>query len=103
MVQATVQDSGSVTPAECRGWQPIETVPKDGSVILIVDMTDRYPNVQAASWWPERDNKFPWTLFEGNNGRDGLNALDARFPPTHWMPLPKPPQNDDRTVIPTVA
>lgn len=53
------------------GWQPIETAPKDGGIILVWD------DGVALAWWHEQGY---WTEDEGMISR-----------PTHWMPLPKPP------------
>lgn len=82
-------------------WQPIETAPKDGRAILIyqpnghpfgrrerhydfdhrgqvkncAEYDDRY---YAIGYWR------PW------GGWGNRNAADVH--PTHWMPLPEPPQ-----------
>ncbi|WP_081066081.1 DUF551 domain-containing protein [Burkholderia cepacia] len=62
------------------GWQPIETVPKDGTeVVLLFDdevelLGKTRPRVRAASWFVD------WTIpYRRDN------------PPTHWMPLPAAP------------
>lgn len=62
------------------GWQPIETVPKDGTeVVLLFDdevalLGKTRPRVRAASWLVD------WTIpYRRDN------------PPTHWMPLPAAP------------
>lgn len=58
-------------------WQPIETAPKDGTLVLTIGHPDtRIPsifNFKGKSWGPE--------IF-----------LDGGYYPTHWMPLPKPPK-----------
>lgn len=74
-----------------RGWQPIETAPKDGARVLLAKFgwaEDMEGNNEyrlffsvSGSWWTERDY---WT--------DGLEKL---IPPTHWMPLPAPPQDTE--------
>lgn len=62
-------------------WQPIDTAPKDGTVLLLVPT--RY-----AKWnkWLPMAGKWIgfWVIF---------NADEAvqRVEPTHWMPLPAPP------------
>jgi hypothetical protein len=68
-------------------WQPIETAPKDGTRILAY-WPDIYANssaVQCETWWgPWGNSKSTWqTVWEW---ADGPNC------PTHWMPLPEPPQ-----------
>lgn len=59
-------------------WQPIETAPKDGQVILICA-----GNAVASVYW---DDEFTWVSTE-----DNLMAHIVHDDPTHWMPLPEPP------------
>lgn len=61
-------------------WQPIETAPKDGSVVLVydADLAKLY-RVQTAFW---NDHLSNWQVCD-----DDSDDVD----PTHWMPLPKPP------------
>jgi hypothetical protein len=54
-------------------WQPIETAPKDGTIIIIDGGT--------AEWNP---NKFGWFSHQGQ-------AI-IQWNVTHWMPLPKLPK-----------
>lgn len=75
-------------------WQPIETVPKDGTEVDLwgtrADGTaERWCNARwtgdgvGAGWWG------PWTDgFEC--GIPGRNSLTL----THWMPVPRPPENN---------
>lgn len=75
-------------------WQPIETAPRDGTVILLA----RGAGVYAAYWHPakgcavvaEHDKKFPWAFIDPTNGWNGYS--DDKNGPTHWMPLPEPPK-----------
>ena len=70
------------------GWRPIETAPKDGTAILgyvpIIPGpgdSDATPNGDLiVIWWEARGC---WT-----DDRD----LPALCRPTHWMPLPEPPE-----------
>jgi len=60
-------------------WQPIETAPKDGTEVLIYDPS--YPkNPMAVDWYCPHDDTPGW-----------LGT------PTHWMPLPAPPQEPTLT------
>jgi len=67
-----------------RGWRPIETAPKVG-VVLLWDGK----SVQSG-WWDANLNgdEAGWT-----NGACASYSyeLDVRVTPTHWRPLPDPP------------
>ncbi len=80
-------------------WQPIETAPKDGTVIdlwvEIHDLADRDSDkticyvsfrVPCASWYDCQ-----WRDEDGNQlaPLEGYEASKIRF--THWMPLPPAP------------
>ena len=62
-------------------WQPIETAPKDGSIIL--------------GWEPRATKwkiKFMAFHYQANGGY-WTNALNTgSVEATHWMPLPEPPK-----------
>lgn len=67
-------------------WQPIETVPEDRYILLHYegpfDDTSS-PGITVGKWLGERGW---WTtaIWAGSSGRGT---------PTHWMPLPGPPQS----------
>lgn len=64
-------------------WQPIETAPKDGTDILV--FTDRGVFEAAFvgdSYWEFAVADFHGCLCCSGNGDN----------PTHWMPLPQPPE-----------
>lgn len=58
-------------------WQPIETAPKDGTDILVGFAGQDRPPV-VVGWFDD------WLEY------DSVNILKGK--PTHWMPLPEPPQ-----------
>lgn len=80
--QALFVRDGAAIVAE---WKPIETAPKDGTPFLCFrpDALGHGFSDQSGIdvlWWENGD----WT-YDG----DGRVTVD---PPTHWMPLPAPPQ-----------
>ena len=60
-----------------RQWQPIETAPKDGTMVLV--FTNGHMDVTS---WPEN-----W----GGKWPSAYMAYAEGLEPTHWMPLPAPP------------
>ena len=59
-------------------WQPIETAPKDGTLIL------GYKNGEMATVeWAYCGESGDWNLVVSWDGQP--------WTPTHWMPLPEPP------------
>lgn len=58
-------------------WQPMETAPKDGTVVLGCDQKDSDYFPFSMRWEPTHE----W----------GDPRWDGQYSPTHWMPLPEPP------------
>lgn len=60
-------------------WRPIETAPKDGTLVIIYD---------------PRSHRAYACGFEFGIWQTGV--WDSRGPvsPTHWLPLPPPPEGD---------
>jgi hypothetical protein len=81
---------------EEREWQPIATAPRDGTKILvwIHQWAGEIHGVANATgneiaYWANGTSDFPgadWWVCAGGDGY----ATWCR--PTHWMPLPAPPQ-----------
>jgi hypothetical protein len=68
------------------GWQPIETAPRDGTVVWV------FNGEQACMWWDHVCGLWLWSEVL-------LSDVDPEpDQPTHWRPLPAPPQEagDDR-------
>lgn len=87
-------------------WQPIETAPKDGTEIVAwrddsgwfaaffgscenLCLSDG--EIEAAINEVGEDSFFleTWWAFT----QDGVQRLEGSERPTHWMPLPTPPEN----------
>lgn len=76
-------------------WQPIETAPKDGTVVLLFGLwagevggIAQEPQIDIGRWSGGRSDY-------GSDGWWGLITGDAYgcwMRPTHWMPLPQPPK-----------
>ena len=59
-------------------WQPIESAPKDGTWIL--------------TWTRDITNmEGPWLVVRWN-GKEWVDAVAGFYEPTHWQPLPAPPE-----------
>lgn len=75
-------------------WQPIETAPKDGTPIL--GFADG--EITTVEWFQIGAIAGYFTLCVC-----GPWAVDGEWNPTHWMPLPNPPaQDQQRTDQPRV-
>lgn len=63
-------------------WQPIETAPKDGSTILLIQMDAEEPEASACAWHDLFGDAGFW--------RVGCPfQMETDFPaPTHWLPMP---------------
>lgn len=60
-------------------WKPIESAPKDGTMVLLGNAVHAW---RTAGGWREAHQDW-W---------DSRDEEGCEFPPTHWMPLPDPPQ-----------
>ena len=72
-------------PKMREGWQPIATAPKDGRDFLVWNRENR---VRKARWYERSSSDLGISLYEG----DGVNSFKGGIQPTHWMPLPAPPE-----------
>ena len=63
-------------------WQPIETAPRDGTVILAA-----HSGAVFDAWW---DGVSAWVDGTTSDITDDF----VEFYPTHWMPLPEPPTQE---------
>lgn len=71
-------------------WQPIETAPKDGTVVMLWVKNWRKTIPVMIGWYGK-------ITFENPAGWVGehckVNHIDQ---PTHWMPLPPPPNSKEK-------
>ena len=68
-------------------WQLIETAPKDGTDILVARRDpDGSEWFVVAQWWVRQ------FAFMYADVRQSRAPILLCFEPTHWMPLPKPPE-----------
>lgn len=66
------------------GWQPIETAPKDGTELLLCSIHLYSPRTGCwATYHPNAMGKAGWRT---------APICGDKLNPTHWMPLPPPPQ-----------
>ena len=72
-------------------WQPIETAPKDGSLVLLY-RPDAYDwgKVTPGKWETQQYSKKPKPYWDIWLKIGGISESRA-WVPTHWMPLPEPP------------
>ena len=76
---------------EANKWQPIETAPKDGTVVDLWCRGDRC----ADCVWHKNDWR-EWRL----DDFDSLALLPVEHPRTHWMPKPAAPKDEVTKIEP---
>jgi hypothetical protein len=71
-------------------WQPIETAPKDGTVVRIArDMGSPWGLVTGRGYYVKLMGIEGWVPTRADSKPPGVLGLGA---PTQWMPLPEPPE-----------
>lgn len=66
-------------------WQPIETAPMDGTIVMVTLWKGFLPSwISKAHWSADRNRWLSGDPIEDMSG--GLVT------PSHWMPLPTPPK-----------
>jgi len=73
-------------------WMPIESAPRDGTDILVCDLTAFEPKADLAHW---RRKWVGCSCDVANYCEAATISLDkivGFYKPTHWMPLPEPPK-----------
>lgn len=77
-------------------WKPIETAPKDGTPILILDwlFEKNIPKVSIA-YWGEDERGGAWCDYRYWEDPDEEHGWEYEEV-SHWMPLPELPENPFR-------
>lgn len=89
-----------VLTAEPSGWRPIETAPQTGATVLLGfrNLAGKWRTVRG-QWFSQAEIDESWE--EPDDGEPGWyeTAVEAEDPPnvwrvnpTHWQPLPQPPE-----------
>jgi hypothetical protein len=78
-------------------WMPIETAPKDGTRILVVNKDEGADSIEITEWYSLGHDVYrerPDGLYERHHETyaEGWNGNGHRA--THWQPLPPPPTED---------
>jgi len=69
--------------AKLNPWRPISEAPKDGTKILT-----------AIPWLPYAKPLF-WAKYANDWRCPATENRDGPYEPTHWLPLPAPPSEDE--------
>ena len=78
--------------SEMTGWRLIDTAPKDGTRVLVFCPVTGWSSARHQIAVSEYSHFLGWALAD-----TGANAEDADLDgePSHWMPLPAPPDTKD--------
>lgn len=72
-------------------WQPIETAPKDGTLVLLFrPSAHEWGRVAPGKWHANEHAASPRPFWDGWL-KIGARSEWREWQPTHWMPLPAPP------------
>ena len=75
-------------------WQPIETAPKDGKRLLLLDEDGTAVEAFWDTTWtqmhPEGHGAWNYNYSRTLDNQLGMQTIEVDAP-THWMPLPEPP------------
>ena len=69
-------------------WQPIETAPKDGTLIDLFIDGERYVDCR---WGDPNQDMEDWASWYQRYTESWGSAFPVDLNPTHWMPRPSPP------------
>ena len=74
-------------------WQPIETAPKDGTAIIGLGLPPKV-SINQRHFGADIRTIRAWAVggSAGWSARNNFGWFTVGFEPTHWMPLPDPPE-----------
>jgi hypothetical protein len=72
-------------------WKPIESAPKDGTMILCLYAGDYGHRRYSLRYWSTGD----WPSSGRREGWCDHHRQLRSTDPTHWMPLPAPPEGGE--------
>lgn len=81
-------------------WRPIEEAPTDGKSVLLACDYDRHGKQRVTlAWWDDQFDKseISGCWIEGwfyDYQEDENTPMRVEFRPTHWKPLPTPPEKE---------
>ena len=84
---------------EVMEWQPIETLPIGRPALVCVtfnvpgSINDTRPPTGTLDYVWETEYWVDWKVADGCGWAICPGLIHIPFPPTHWMPLPAPPES----------
>ena len=95
--EAEIEKIGALARASLSPWREIESAPKDGTPLLLWWRGCYWPGVGRYEVGGDNDRDEGWRC-DGDECTP-KNQQDC----THWMPLPPPPSNGEREVMPRAS
>jgi len=83
-IERMIKDALAALPS-CEGWRGIESAPRDGTYILAYPALLQIPLV--ITWKREKGWLGSWRM--------PMTDSPPPYVPTHWMPLPSPPERKE--------
>lgn len=92
---AILREIKNLIRAKCSAeWKPIDTAPKDQSVLMFRPGAAYWAKVAIGAWEEDTFSKRPKPYWEGLH-KLGRNSQYREWEPTHWMPLPDDPKVEE--------
>lgn len=83
--------------AEVMAWRPIETAPKDSRIMLYRPTSPSdIAKVVAGKWDSDKWASKPRPYWSHDLGHLMGKQEERKCAPTHWMPLPSPPNRGEK-------